>query len=418
MRSTFGKAVLRGSILSVVVLLMSTNMAALAKSVGLSIFTSSFPVAANPTVYEWSSSVAFDENRDQYLVVYEEDSEISAVCLNHFGTPQAYYGLGSGIYPDVVYNIRKDQYLVVWTQLSTELDVVGAFIDGDCSNEPGSIYHIPYPISGDVSDDNLMPAVAYNHHENHQDYLVVWMNWSASGDSSIYARRVTNLGLGLDSSIEIKASATADYSNPDVAYNLNMNEYLVVYEYLDSSPGATSDIYGRRVYNSGGMGVLPEEVIDSSGGDQLDPAVAVYRLNQTAPYLVVFRDFWNDTSGDIRGYLLFKNGSPHQLVNIAVQSGETESEPTIGSSELLGGYTVAWLQQNALSSELHSRHVQNTGILEPDQLVIELPVVIGQPALSNGPRIPLVTWTQHNTTTDIYGQFLWSSYVFLPLMVR
>ncbi len=54
-------------------------------------------------------------------MVDEGGREISAVCLPRAGTPQAFYGLGSGIFPDVDYDIRKDQFLAVWTDIPTGL---------------------------------------------------------------------------------------------------------------------------------------------------------------------------------------------------------------------------------------------------------------------------------------------------------
>lgn len=419
MYRTYGKAIFSIITICVIVFLLAPNITSLARTTGLSIYGHSFPIAADPDVGEWSSAVAFDDSRRNFLVVYEDGSEISAVCLNNLGEQLAYYALGSGIFPDIVYNIHKDQYLAVWVEISTDMEIVGAFISGNCTNEPGTITHIPSAISGDRAGDNFAPAVAYNHHENHQDYFVVWENIPPTGITQIFARRVTSEGIGLDSSFEIKSSTTAYHSDPDVAYNLNMNEYLVVYTHQETSPGATSDVYGRRVYNSGGMGVLPEEIIDSSGESQMAPAVAAYRLNQATPYLVVFRDYWNDTSGDVRGYMLNKEGEPQLLLNIATQSAEIESEPAIGMSEHFGGYIVAWLHQAALTSKLHFRQINNTGLLEPVELVAELPVVIGQPALADGPAIPLLTWTQHNPPfPDIYGQLIWVEQIYLPYMVR
>ncbi len=420
MLRTFGSAVFRSTILSVIVLLISTDMAAMAKSVGLSILGSSFPVAADPKIWEWNHSIAYDESRRNYLVAYWTNSGINAICLNQFGEQQAHYDLGSGDFPDVVYNIRKDQYLVVWNEfLSTNMEIFGAFIRGDCSNDVGSMVRINGAISGDSPGDKFGPAVAYNHHENHQDYLVVWENIPPTGPIEVRARRVTSLGLGLDGSFDIKSSATADHMHPDVAYNLSMNEYLVVYTHKDISQGATSDIYGRRVYNAGTQGVLPEKIIDSSANDQGGPAVAAYRLNKDTPYLVVYRDNWNDPSGDVRGYLLNKEGVPQLLLNLATTSGVRDDYPAIGMSDCLGGYFLAWIQFNDLSTELHVRRVHNTGILEPDELVTELPTVIHEAALANGPVIPLITWVQDSSSgTDIYGQFLWSRHVFLPLMVR
>jgi hypothetical protein len=90
----------------------------------------------------------------------------------------------------------------------------------------------------------------------------------------------------------IPISMTSDsHQEPDVAYNLNMNEYFVVYN-RPSTVGGDVNVYGRRITWDGAY--LSEIPIDTSGNDQFDPAVAAYRLNRTTPYLVVFSDQWNN----------------------------------------------------------------------------------------------------------------------------
>jgi hypothetical protein len=352
-------------------------------------------------------------------VVYEEGSEISAVCLDHLGERQAAYALGSGHNPDVVFNIREDQYLVVWEQ---NLEIEGVFVSGACTDEPGSVSHIPDPISSDYTGYKQAPAAAYNHHISHGDYLVVWSSSTdLSSNWAVYARRVTSAGPSSDGSFQVRKSATAFHYDPDVTYNLNMNEYLVVYV-KDASKGQDPndlDIYGRRGFNTGGTGLLPEEVIDTSAGSQEQPAVAAYRLNNNNPYLVVFQDYWNDTAGDVRGYLLNTVGAPQLLVNIATTPGVSEGDPAIGISEAMGGYVVAWEHNGDLSPDLYARQVHNTGVAKPVRLITALPVDEAHPALANGSATPFVTWQQMDTSGwDLYARFLLLERVYLPLTVR
>ena len=408
-----------GIFLVILALLLSPTFVGLAMPNGVSTVVGPFPVAASPDQQETSPAAAFDEGRMFYMVAYEVGGEISAVCLDHLGERQAAYALGSGHNPDVVFNIRADQYLVVWEH---DLEIEGVFVSGACANEPGSISIIPDPISGDYTGYKQAPAVAYNHHISHEDYLVVWSSsTNMSSNWSVYGRRVTSVAPSIDGSFQVQKSATAFHYDPDVTYNLNMNEYLIVYV-RDASKGQDPnalDIYGRRGFNTGGMGMLPEEVIDSSAGSQVQPAVAAYRLNKNNPYLVVFQDYWNDTAGDVRGYLLNTAGAPQLLVNIATTPGISEGDPAIGINEAMGGYVVAWKHNAGLSPDLYARQVHNTGVAKPVRLITALPVDEGHPALANGSATPFVTWQQMDTSGwDIYAQFLLLERVYLPLTVR
>ena len=408
-----------GILLVILVLLLSPTFVSSANSVAVSTLLGPFPVAADADHQEIKPSAAYDEGRMFYLVAYEVSGEIIAVCLDHLGERQAVYALGDGQDPDIVFNIRADQYLVVWEH---DYEIEGAYISGSCTNAAGGVSHIPGDISGDYNGYKQAPAVAYNHHVSHGDYLVVWSSSTdLSTNWSVYYRRVTSVGPSIDGSIPVKKSATAFHYDPDVAYNLNMNEYLVVYV-RDASKGQDPDaldIYGRRGYNAGGMGMLPEEVIDSSAGSQTQPAVAAYRLNQTNPYLVVFQDYWNDSAGDVRGYLLNVDGAPQLLVNIATTPGISEGSPAIAIGEAMGGYAVAWEHNTDLSPDLYTRQVRSTGKVEPISLVSVLPVDEGHPALANGAATPFVTWQQSNTAGwDIYAQFLLLERIYLPLTLR
>jgi hypothetical protein len=260
-----------------------------------------FPIAAVPTNAELNPAVAYDEGRQQYLVVNENSGAINGKCLNRFGDTIRIYAIGSGTNPDVAYSDDHNQYLVVWEDSG---NIEGATVNGDCPMGPGSVIPFPSAISNDRPDYEGIPAVAYNTNDNHRDYLVVWQDTSGlSSHWAIYARRVNSVTVS-GSSFAITDTTAAWNYHPDVAYNLNMNEYLVVFT-NDPSKAMDQDardIYGRRVYNTGGGGLLAGHPIDTSGNSQDSPAVAAYRLNYTTPYLVVFRDHWNDPAGDIRGH--------------------------------------------------------------------------------------------------------------------
>lgn len=378
-----------------------------------------FPIAAESPNQERFPAVAQDTRRARFLVVYEDDGGIRAMCLSGLGVSLRWYPVsGGGNYPDVTYNHAHDQYLIVWQEYGT---ILGARLAGDCS--PGGLLPA-FEISTDRPGTEGRPAVAYNHHGNHQDYLVVWMDMHTH--TGVWARRVSATGMH-PSSFEV-AAGTSSYSNsePDVAYNLNHNEYLVVYVRDPGTPGA-KDIYGRRVYNAGGGGLLEEHAIDSSGGDQMEPAVAAYRLNNANPYVVVYRDHWNDAVGDVRGYLCNVSGEPTYLLNIATVPGRQEMVPAIEGSEPLG-YTVVW-QQTDGGFDIFGRRVSGTGDLQPT-FEVSLGTRLfppghdeAMPAVAGGSPTALVVWHESepppapNQDLQVFGRFL-GYRVYLPLTVR
>ena len=282
-----------------------------------------------------------------------------------------------------------------------------------------------FVISGDRPGVEANPRVAYNRHDLHQDYLVVWIDQHATL-MAVWARRVSATGP-TGSSFTVASEAGASITDPDVAYNLNHNEYLVVYVRDPGGPGA-KDIYGRRVHNAAGGGLLPIQPIDRSSGDQEYPVVAAHHLNQATPYLVVYRDYRTDTvNGDIRGYLCTAKGEPSSLLNIAAASGLVEGSPAIANADSLG-YTLVWQQYDPDSKgwAIFGRRVTGGGDMHPSFEVSlggrELPANHEEfwPAVAGGAPNALVVWHENLSTPmnlNVFGRLL-GYRVYLPLMRR
>jgi len=375
-----------------------------------------FPIAVVPGNDERSPAVAYDEGRNRYLVVNQNESTLNGTCMNAAGDTVASYVIGTGENPDVVYNARIDQYLVVWYNAA---NIEGAYVSGTCCMQVGC-NSVPFTVSGDRPGLEYNPAVAYNHHASHKDYLVVWMDdGGISNHWAIYARRVTSLTLS-GSSFAITETTSAWNYEPDVTYNLNHNEYMVVYT-NDPSKGLDQDarnVYGRRVYNVGGGGLLAEHAIDTSGGSQDEPSVAAYRLNTGTPYVVTFRDHWNDAAGDVRGYMVDVDGFPVSLLNIATAPGIPEGQPDIASSEAMGGYVVAWTESTGPGADIYARRMSDTGTMQGVLGVTTLSDYEEEPAVAGGVPVPFAVWhTWNGGDWDVYGRFLyWQAY--LPLALR
>jgi hypothetical protein len=362
-------------------------------------------------------AVAYNSNQHLFLVVWEKNGVIYSRPVSELGAPLAAEKIiGSAISgsPDVAYNSFDDQFLVVFDHLVAapiiDFDIVGVRLSGDGQNILAGFSVVSQ------SGYETRPAVAFNTHVTYRDFMVVYAH-----STSIYAQRVAGTsGTGnwgpnkelVNVQFYVAQSVSPKtYDQPDVAYNLNRNEYLAVYT-LDTTGGlGPLDVVGRRITGNGQR--LAERAIDSSPGDQYTPAVAAYRLNKTTPYLVVFTDEWNDPAGDVRGYLVNGDGQPVSLLNIATLPGGDERFPDVAGSEALGGYTVVW-QQFTADWDVFGRRISHSGTMESAFNISKVvPVVLGldetEPAVAGGAPVALAAWQDDGWGTsswDIAGRIL------------
>ena len=385
-----------------------------------------FPIAQVALNSEYDPTIAYDFIKQQYLVSFVNELggsyAVNAVCLDKEGTIIQTYVLGNGLSPDAVYNPSNDTYIVVW-EYSTTGNIGGARVSGNCCPQVGCT-SAPWNVTYDRPGYEGTPAIAYNEHASHEDMLIVWADdENQSSHWAVWGRRLSGTTF-MGSSFPITSTTTAHNYQPDVAYNLNMNEFIVVYT-TDSSKGmnqTTRDINARRLWNGAGStgGLLAESAIDTSGGSQDSPAVATYRLNHNTPYLVIFRDHWNDNAGDIRGYLLNKDHAmPMQLLNIATRSGIPEDTPKISSFEPRGGYAVVWTESlSGSNSNVLWRKVSPEGLMGNTIGVATTPVTNWYPDIANSLPFPLAVWvTNDGTGNDVFARFLYVE-TYLPAVMR
>jgi len=270
----------------------------------------------------------------EFLAAYNDGSgTITVVRLSNtgqvlFNDPPVTYSF-NGDSPALEYTSAADQYLLVWCENAdikmTRFNGVGELIGLTVTiSTPGAAWSV------------LHPAVDFNVNGGYEDFLVVWEAEVQKGAITTYiimARRVTGVsGAGdgggefIGADFEVVGSTTAWNTEPDVAYNLNRNEFLVVYT-RDSSMGAdinARDVYDTRITASGGL--LAEQGIDTLSDAQYAPVIAAYRLNQTTPYLVVYVDT-GDAPGDVLGRLLNGEGAPTGVfLDIARIAGKPEGK--------------------------------------------------------------------------------------------
>jgi hypothetical protein len=330
--------------------------------------------------------------------------------------------VANGIAPVVAYNQKNNSYLIAYQRyIGSDYDIYARRVDYAGPTNP------EFPVAFNLNDDETVPAIAYNTNPSQDEFLIVWENMVTQTTTTyqVEAQLVAGTAGGGDgggetigSRLFVAVSSGVD-REPDVAYNLNMNEYLVVY----TREGPSLDVYGRRITRDGIL--QDEEVIDSSGGDQYNPSVAAYRLNMLTPYLVVFTDTWNDTAGDVRGYLVSQDGEPIQLINIATMPGQREFNPAIAHSEAWGGYFVTWTQGPISDTDIFGMRVSDSGLINPEFDISSpgsTPIVCDRTEsdIAVGEVSALAVWSDDCGNAgglDILGRLL-GYRVYLPLIIR
>ena len=246
--------------------------------------------------HQQAPAVAYNGQDNDYLVAWQDDW-----CEAYpYTTPDNIYGGkvngairlrkfvtisqagNSQEAPAVAYNSRDKQYLVVWQDFRHgNWDIYGQLVSA--AGDPlGSNFAI-----SDILKDQRLPAVAYNSQDN--VYLVVWQD-NRDGDWDIYGRRVQSDG-GMHGDFAISKAAGSQQA-PVVAYNGQNNEYLVAWQ---DGRGDDEDIYGQRVSSEDKLlgGECPISVF---ANDQELPDVAYNGQNNE--YLVVWQDERNGEDND------------------------------------------------------------------------------------------------------------------------
>jgi hypothetical protein len=317
-----------------------------------------FNISNLPETEAVGPSIAYNSNRDEYLVVWWNDrpenddiygrrvSGDGALIGDWFAIT---YGAGhERSSPDVAYNSQSDEYLVVWQ------DDVAASIFGQRVSATGQLLDGEISIGG-LGDWNWGPAVAYASAEN--KYLVVWSEevWMLSYE--LIGKEVSSTGSP-GSRFSIETEYVNMLAGADLAYNQAVNEFLVVWF---KGPGGDDDAYGRRVEMAGGAGALGPSDYDvygrrvemaggagtlgsafpifQSGSDEVNPAVAALPGHGQGQYLVVC-----EASEWVQGQLVTFDGNLEgPLIDVSTSSDATN--PAVAGSESAGQYLVVWAQE-------------------------------------------------------------------------
>lgn len=198
--------------------------------------------------------------------------------------------------PDVAYNSRANQYLVVWSggfKKETQTEVWGRALSASGELSPKNDFLISQLSTGRRSGS---PQVVYNSDNN--EYLVVFHGNALPGDTTarlneIFAQRIDPTKLGENQVNNIRVSNTVGAgsraTSPTVTYNGVNKEYLVIWRSVPAN--VSIEIFGQRLSSSGTEIEVDFQIsnIAAAGKDRSVNNASLTHNSTNGHYLVVWQ---------------------------------------------------------------------------------------------------------------------------------
>jgi RHS repeat-associated protein len=357
------------------------------------------PIATQWWANEDRSAIAYNPDNQAYLAVWDEwttdtDYDIYARQILSTGLPGGaaltiFSGSGQQQVARTAYGAGV--YLIVWEDNQTNA------VRGQLLQASGVLSGTDFPI-GTGGADNNTPAIDFN--PVTQEFLVTWAR-DNSGDNDVWAQRIAPSGQLLGSAIFVDGSG-GQQLQPAVAHD-NHGHYLVVY--LCPDTGAFG-ICGQRVFSTGTLQGTGFSIYASTANSVM-PDLAYDP--QRHEYLVIWRDERSGVNDEIDAQRVGDDGV---LIGSAFPVGTQSDEPyppAVAYHPAAQAYVVLWNQLSGVSGwNVRSRTVwaDGRGMDNPTSVVgIDGDQVY--PALSKqGAGIDLyLLYTDHAPGyPDLYGQ--------------
>jgi hypothetical protein len=292
-------------------------------------------------------------------------------------------------YPAVATNAATGEFLVVWqdSRNPDPLDPLESDIYGRLVSAAGVPVGDGLPIATGVGEARN-PAVAYNPATG--GYLVVWQLWMP-GSRNVYGRSLDAAGAPTGDAFLISANSNTTGS-VEVAYSTATTRFLVVWARWKSGDYG---IRGRMV--SGAGQVVGAEFAIGTAQQAWDPDVA-YDLGNDR-FLVVWPRHNLSPDPRIYGLRITGAGMPDgDEFPISPPLAKDEAEAAVASNLTLGRFLVVWEDgRGAGTLNLYGRPVPGTGAMVDGDFRISAPVVVAgrahpAAAFATGTGLFLVAW--------------------------
>ncbi len=372
-------------------------------------------------------AAAFNGFSNEYLAVWEDhhwgyglDWDIyarrvysnGAAAGEPFGV--SWDGELARLAPDVAANPANGQFLVAWEFEYSRLDhdIYARLVAAD-GTLPGSEIAISTGSSYDAT-----PVVAYNPAAN--EYLVVWAARLGSDEFDQYnilAQRVSASGATVGAMFNV-AAGSLDEIAPAVTYNPALNQYLVVWQAIQSST-TEYGIYGQRLTQDGTL-VGSQIAISTWPGDQLAPRLAFDLIHNR--YLAVWEEHhWGSANGwYVYGQIVNTDGSLYGM-HLMIAGGDTKNrlEPDVVFKPEVQTFLVAWeFEYSTSDHDVYTRRVAYDGSFpEAEQAVVNTGALEGSPALAAGPGIDILAAWEDGRETATMGLDLYATKLVMAVPV-
>jgi uncharacterized repeat protein (TIGR01451 family) len=314
---------------------------------------------------------------------------------------------GTGQKPDIAYNSRHDEHLVVW--VATGNGTVAIY--GQRIDENGTAISGPFKISDNSTTKaqslNEPPTVTYNPVAD--EYLVAWGALPTGAGEDVYVQRVATDGTLLLPADELisDTGTYGDLETQEPVYSPDSNEYFVVWK-ADGSTGG-QQIYGQRLAADGSQ--IGSDIQISQMTNQADDAVSLAYNSREHEYLAVWRGQQTGGEDEIYGQRLSLTGAEIGTNDFQISDMTTNGNanpPRVAYNSRDDQYLVAWTGNfGSGNDQVYTQLLDASGGKIGAQAPISDDTVEAfRPDIAHNPNSDeyFVSW--HNGNNEVHGQYL------------
>ncbi|MAT43637.1 MAG: hypothetical protein CL609_14970 [Anaerolineaceae bacterium] len=288
-------------------------------------------------------------SKSPYMIKSMETVLGPEILVSTITTPEADRYL-----PAVAYNNNHDEYLIVWhnTWPDGRRDIYARRVDAN-----GDLLSWFSVATGIKS--KFQPAVAYN--STNDEYLVVWM-FDVNGDGSAYeiwGRTIGWNGAYLNPEFQIITWPNRSFWTPRVAWNSLQNEYMVIWNAMDTTTSLPVDVSSMLLDANGD--VITGRILTTSSYPQ--QADIIYNPVTNEYFVVFVRSYTQATTGnDVYGLRVNAANSvidPPGAILISNDPGD-ENHPAIASNGKFS-YAVVWETLKASDYDIYGKKLDFNG---------------------------------------------------------
>ncbi len=376
----------------------------------------------------YEPAVAYNHLHDEYLVVWTNvwpggNSDIYARRVSRTGEILSWFCITTGTesrsWPAVAYNATNDEYLVVWSYEASSMvyEIWGKIIPW---NAPGT--NPEFKIKSLTERSLWSPQVAWN--SNRNEYLVIWnaLDTTACFPPGTYNKiaghRLSDSGTIYNPTSPIIIDGVDLPQQPDLAYNATTDEYLVVWVRLYTATGY--DIYGARVSGEGALVNPPAQfVIMGTSDDEYHPAVATNGVDR---YLVAW-EYVSSGDHNVRATNLDEEGTVLGWACFAATVND-ETNPDIAAAPGdIEDYFLVWHQSLTSGDQIWAWRITPTTPIGPFAVASRLNWQSHSPAVAMGRPGYLIAYASDSLVDPavdqhIYARLWWPEAAYVPLALR